>query len=108
MPQLPPEVVAVDRLLKEAGGSTGGWDDADHERCVFVCVCVCVCVCERERERERERENECVCPHTTLSIITMRQHAHAREGAPHRRTGPKRKEKKRKKGRKECKFVKQL
>eukprot|EP00277_Geminigera_cryophila_P009580 CAMPEP_0179406676 /NCGR_PEP_ID=MMETSP0799-20121207/1036_1 /TAXON_ID=46947 /ORGANISM="Geminigera cryophila, Strain CCMP2564" /LENGTH=462 /DNA_ID=CAMNT_0021177785 /DNA_START=72 /DNA_END=1461 /DNA_ORIENTATION=+ len=31
-PQLPPEVVAVDRILKEHGGSTGGWDDTDHER----------------------------------------------------------------------------
>ncbi|EKX37378.1 hypothetical protein GUITHDRAFT_116491 [Guillardia theta CCMP2712] len=31
-PLLPPEVVAVDRILKEEGGSTGGWDDADHER----------------------------------------------------------------------------
>jgi len=32
VPQLPPEVVAVDRILKEEGGSTGGWDDVDHER----------------------------------------------------------------------------
>ena len=31
-PQLPPEVVAVDRILREEGGSTGGWDDGDHER----------------------------------------------------------------------------
>eukprot|EP00802_Teleaulax_amphioxeia_P011061 Tamp_11091.p1 GENE.Tamp_11091~~Tamp_11091.p1 ORF type:complete len:511 (-),score=143.10 Tamp_11091:426-1760(-) len=31
-PQLPPEVVAVDRILREEGGSTGGWDDVDHER----------------------------------------------------------------------------
>ena len=31
-PLLPPEVVAVDRILKEEGGSTGGWSDGDHER----------------------------------------------------------------------------
>lgn len=29
---LPPEVLAVERILHEEGGSTGGWADPDHER----------------------------------------------------------------------------
>jgi hypothetical protein len=91
MPQLPPEVVAVERLLKEAGGSTGGWDDADHERCV------CACEKEKERKREREREKVCVCTHSILAIINTRKHAHAREGAPQSRTAQKKSRKKEKK-----------
>jgi len=31
-PQLPPEVLAVERLLAEEGGATGGWDTRDHDR----------------------------------------------------------------------------
>lgn len=29
---LPPEVLAVERMLREEGGATGGWDERDHER----------------------------------------------------------------------------
>ena len=30
--ELPPEVLAVERMLQEEGGTTGGWDERDHER----------------------------------------------------------------------------
>lgn len=30
--ELPAEVLAVERMLQEEGGTTGGWDERDHER----------------------------------------------------------------------------
>ena len=30
--ELPPEVLAVERILREEGGTTGGWEERDHER----------------------------------------------------------------------------